>query len=122
MNTPTKQQAYAITKKFVDAIDLRDTKALEHDFGVSSAVAEEIYESIDEYFEQGTKLSIAPEEHAFDVKGNQRPFIDAYETDDKALGLECVFFANGSPGEAILHIEVSESDGGIKLYYKYIGS
>jgi hypothetical protein len=122
MSIPTKQQAYAIVKRFVDTIDLRDTKALELEFGVSRALAEEIYESVDEYFDQGTKLSLAPEEHAFDIKGDQRPFIDAYETNDKALGLECVLFANGRPEEAILHVEVSESEGGVKLYYKYIGS
>ncbi|PMY59476.1 MULTISPECIES: hypothetical protein [Pseudomonas] len=123
LNSPaTKQQAYAITQKFVDTINLRDAKALWLEFGISNAVAEEIHESIDEYFEQGTKLSLAPEEHAFDIKEHQRPFIDMYETNDKTVGLECILFANGSPGEAILHTEISASEGRIQLHYKYIGS
>jgi len=122
MSTPTNQQAYAKLKELVEAIDVRDSQALQQEFGISYAVADEIYESIDEYFDKGTKLSIAPEETAFDSRGQQRPFIDAYETNDKALGLECVLFANGAPGEAILHIEVSESDGQLSVYYKYVGS
>ncbi|MGF6207059.1 hypothetical protein [Pseudomonas frederiksbergensis] len=122
MSTPTNQQAYAKTKLLVEAIDRRDSPALERDFGISSAVADEIYESIDDYFDKGTKISIAPEEKAFDSRAQHRPFIDAYETDGKALGLECILFANGAPGEAIFHLEVSESNGQLAVYYKYIGS
>ncbi|WP_213941372.1 hypothetical protein [Pseudomonas sp. dw_612] len=122
MSTPTNQQAYAKTKLLVEAIDRRDSPTLERDFEISNAVADEIYESIDDYFDKGTKISIAPEETAFDSRAQHRPFIDAYETNDKALGLECVLFANGAPGEAILHLEVSESNGQLTVYYKYIGS
>ncbi|RON06238.1 hypothetical protein [Pseudomonas brassicacearum] len=122
MSTPTNQQVYAKAKELVEAIGLRDSEALQQDFRITNAVADEIYESIDAYFDKGTKLSIAPEETAFDSFGQQRPFIDAYETNDKALGLECVIFADGTPSEAILHIEVSESNGQLAVYYKYIGS
>ncbi|MBU6956901.1 hypothetical protein KRR23_03965 [Pseudomonas sp. CVAP len=122
MSTPTNQQAYTKAKEFVEAINLRDSKALLQGSRISNAVADEIYESIDDYFEKGTKLSIAPEEKAFDSHRRQRPFIDTYETNGKALGLECVIFADGKPSEAILHIEVSESNGQLAVYYKYIGS
>src|SRR5471030_277260 len=122
MSTPTNQQAYAKTKLLVEAIDRRDSPTLERDFGIPSAVADEIYESIDNYFDKGTKISIAPEGKAFESSAQHRPFIDAYETNDKALGLECVLFANGAPGEAILHLEVSERNGQLAVYYKYIGS
>ncbi|RON69739.1 hypothetical protein [Pseudomonas fluorescens] len=121
MSIPTNEQAYAKLKELVEAIDDRDSQALLNDFGISSAVAEEIFESIDEYFPEGAKLSIAPEKTAFDSR-KPRPFIDAYETDDKGLGLECILFANGEPGEAILHAEVAASDGKLSLSYKYIGS
>lgn len=121
MSIPTNEQAYARLKELVAAIDVRDSKALLDDFGISSAVAEEIYESIDEYFPQRPKLSIAPQDTAFDSR-KPRPFIDAYETDNKGLGLECVLFANGQPGEAILHAEVTANEGKPSVSYKYIGS
>lgn len=122
MSIPTNQQTYAKTKLLVEAIDRRDSPTLERDFGISDVIADEIYESIDDYFGKGAKISIAPEEKAFDSSAHHRPFIDTYETNGKALGLECVLFANGAPGEAILHLEVSESNGQLALYYKYIGS
>ncbi|WP_192558487.1 hypothetical protein [Pseudomonas allokribbensis] len=122
MSIPTKQQAYAKTKLLVEAIDRRDPPTLESDFGISNVVAVEIYESIDDYFDKGTKISIAPQGKAFDASAQHRPFIDTYETNGKALGLECVLFANGEPSEAILYLEVFEGNGQLLVYYKYIGS
>jgi hypothetical protein len=122
MSIPTNHQAYAKTKLLVEAIDRRDSSTLEQNFGISSAVADEIYECIDDYFTKGTKISIAPEEKAFDSSKQGRPYIDVYETNEKALGLECVLFADGAPGEANLHLEVSEVNGILMVYYKYIGS
>ena len=119
---PTQAQAYAKAKSFVETIDRRDTPALMRDFAIADAVADEIYASIDEYFSPGTTIAIAPEETAFDTNGRDRPFIDAYETSSKALGLECVLWANGAPGEAILHLEISQREGELVVYYKYIGS
>ncbi|NUA30688.1 hypothetical protein [Cupriavidus basilensis] len=122
MRTPTRQQAYDEAKRFIETIGLRDAQALQHKFGIASAVAEEIFECIDEYFDEGAILSIAPLEVAFDSRTQKRPCIDVYETNGKALGMECVLFENGRPGEAILHIEVSENNEKLDLYYKYIGS
>ncbi|MGN4047993.1 hypothetical protein [Pseudomonas sp. SM4] len=122
MSTPTNHQAYAKTKSLVEAINRRDSSTLEQNFGISSAVADEIYECIDEFFDKATSISIAPEEKAFDSSKQGRPYIDVYETNEKALGLECVLFADGAPGEAILHLEVSEVNGELMVYYKYIGS
>lgn len=118
---PTHAQAYAKAKSFVEAIDRRDTPMLKRDFAITDAVADEIYASLHEYFAPGTTIAIAPEETAFDTNGRDRPFIDAYETSSKALGLECVLWANGAPGEAILHLEISQREGELVVYYKYIG-
>ncbi|UVM47721.1 hypothetical protein LOY38_14820 [Pseudomonas sp. B21-015] len=109
-------------KQLVIAINQRDSQALQCDFGISSVVADEIYEAIDDYFDRGTKVSICPEREVFESRGKQRPFVDVYETDDGALRLEYVLFADGKPSEAILHIAVSETDSQPSLYYKYIGS
>lgn len=43
MSTPINHQAYAKAKLLVEAIDRRDSSTLEQDFGISSAVADEIY-------------------------------------------------------------------------------
>ncbi len=122
MRMPTRQQAYDEAKRFIETIGLWDAPALQHKFGISGAVANEIFECIDEYFDEGASLSIAPLEAAFDSRTQKRPWIDVYETNVKALGMECVLFENGRPGEAILHIEVSENGEKLDLYYKYIGS
>jgi hypothetical protein len=121
MSAPINHQAYAKTKLLVEAIDRRDSSTLEQNFGISSSVADEIYECIEDYFVKDTKISIAPEEKAFDLSIKRRPYIDVYETNEKAIGLECVLFADGAPGEAILHLEVSEVNGMLMVYYKYIG-
>lgn len=122
MSMPTNQQTYAKIKKLVEAVDVQDFQALQQKFGTSNTVAGEMYESINDYFDIGTKLTIAPEEKAFDSHGQRRPFIDTYETNDKALGLECVLFANGVPSEVILHVEISQNNGQLVVYYKYVGS
>lgn len=122
MSKPTNIQAYKKVKELIEAIDRRDTSVLESHFEIPSIVAEEIYECIDEFFDEGTRLSISPEAEAFSSGQHSRPFIDTYETNDEALGMECVIFANNKPSEAILHLELSESEGKIKTYYKYIGS
>jgi hypothetical protein len=121
MSSPTNHQAYAKAKLLVEAIDRRDSSTLEQDFGISRSVADEIYEYIEDYFVKDTKISIAPEEKAFYLSIKGRPCIDVYETNEKAIGLECVLFADGAPGEAILHLEVSEVNGMLMVYYKYIG-
>lgn len=115
-------RAYVKVKQLVITINQRDSQALQRDFGISTAVADEICEAIDDYFDRGTKVSICPEMEAFESRGKQRPFVDVYETDDGALGLECILFADGELSEAILHVEVSETDSQLSLYYKYIGS
>ncbi|PTS99760.1 hypothetical protein DBR24_12150 [Pseudomonas sp. HMWF006] len=115
-------RAYVKVKKLVITISQRDSQALQRDFGISTAVADEIYEAIDHYFDRGTKISMCPEMEAFVSCTKQRPFVDIYEADDGALGLECILFADGKPSEAILHVEVSETDSQLSLYYKYIGS
>ncbi|QOT74723.1 hypothetical protein [Cupriavidus basilensis] len=122
MRTPTRQQTYDEARRFIEAIGLRDAQVLQHKFGISSAVAEEIFGCIDEYFDEGAIPSIAPLEAAFDLRTQKRPCIDVYETNGKALGMACVLFDNGRPGEAILHIEVSENNEKLDLHYKYIGS
>ncbi|MGT2428270.1 hypothetical protein ACU4HD_05485 [Cupriavidus basilensis] len=83
---------------------------------------EEMFECIDAYFDKGAIISIAPLEAAFDSRMRKRPCIDGYETNGKVLGMECVLFENGMPGEAILHIEVSEDNERLDLYYQYTGS
>lgn len=122
MNTcPTMLQAYAIVQRFVEVVARRDSDTLKSDFKIASVVAEEIYEDIESYFGDSKNISIAGVERSFNLHG-QRPFIDAYETSSKALGMECVLFEGEIPGEAILHVEVQQCGGRLELYYKYIGS
>ena len=122
MSIATPQQAFALAQALVHALDQRDHQALQRDFGLSPAVQEELYQTLADFFEADTRLSLAPEAQAFASEGRARPFIDTYITHAQTLGLECVLFADGAPSEALLHLEVREQDGQWALYCKYIGS
>ena len=128
MSTPTLQQAYPLIQALVAALGEGDSAALQRLCAVSGAVSNEMLADIGDYFAPGSVLSVAalaplatltpaPQLHA-----GGRPAIDSYVTHAGALGVECVLYADGRPGEAILHVEVSAQGGALALYYKYIGS
>ncbi|MGK5055530.1 hypothetical protein ACQ4WY_01165 [Janthinobacterium sp. LB2P49] len=114
--------AYAQAAAFVQTLDRRDPVALQRDWALPPAVAEEIVEMLDSYFEASQALSLAPLARAFVPGKGGRPAIDVYATDAGPLGLECQLLADGKPGEAILHLEISGHDGALRLHYHYLGS
>ena len=117
-----RQLAYAQAAAFVQTIDGRDPVALQRDWGLSPAVADEIIEMLDSYFAADQALSLAPLAQAFVPGKGGRPAVDVYATEAGPLGLECLLLADGKPGEAILHLEMSGHDGALRLHYRYIGS
>lgn len=121
MDTPTQQQAYVAAQALLDAIDRRDALALGQRFLISDAVLEELYECLDDYFEPGTRLTLAPQALAFAERGGQRRFIDLYEQSDQTQALECVLFAEGVPSEVALYLRLYEVDGQWRAQYQYIG-
>ncbi|WP_215403992.1 hypothetical protein [Janthinobacterium sp. JC611] len=117
-----RQQAHALAAAFVQTLDRRDPVALQRDWALSPAVAGEAIEMLDSYFAAHQVLSLAPLAQAFVPGKGGRPAVDVYATDAGALGLECLLLADGKPGEAILHLEISGHDGAPRLHYHYIGS
>ncbi|PHV33066.1 hypothetical protein P9875_16230 [Janthinobacterium rivuli] len=117
-----RQLAYAQAAAFVQTLDGRDPVALQRDWGLSLAVADEIIDMLDSYFAASQALSLSPLAQAFVPGKGGRPGVDVYATDAGALGLECLLLADGKPGEAILHLEMSGHDGALRLHYQYIGS
>ncbi|OEZ86188.1 hypothetical protein JAB6_17710 [Janthinobacterium sp. HH104] len=117
-----RQLAYAQAAAFVQTLDGRDPVALQRDWGLSPGVADEIIEMLNSYFAADQALSLAPLAQAFVSGKGGRPAVDVYATDAGPLGLECRLLANGKPGEAILHLEMSGHDGALRLHYRYIGS
>ena len=122
MTDSLRQQAYAQAAAFVHTLDRRDPVALQRDWTVSSALAGEIVEMLDSYYAAGQRLSLAPLAQAFTPGKGGRPAVDVYATHAGPLGMECVLLADGRPGEAILHLEVSGHDAAMRLHYKYLGS
>ena len=122
MTDSLRQQAYAQAAAFVHTLDRRDPVALQRDWSLSPAVAEEILEMLDSYFSANQALSLAPLAQAFMPGKGGRPAVDVYATDAGPLGLECLLLADGKPGEATLHLEMSGHDGALRLHYHYIGS
>ncbi|MGK5037059.1 hypothetical protein [Janthinobacterium sp. LB3P118] len=122
MTDSLRQQAYAQAAAFVHTLDRRDPVALQRDWSLSPAVAEEILEMLDSYFSANQALSLAPLAQAFMPGKGGRPAVDVYATDAGPLGLECLLLADGKPGEATLHLEMSGHDGALRLRYHYIGS
>ncbi|MEF2265927.1 hypothetical protein V3C40_03945 [Janthinobacterium sp. LS2A] len=117
-----RQLAYAQAAAFVQTLDGRDPVALQRDWGLSPGVADEIIEMLDSYFAADQALSLAPLAQAFVPGKGGRPAVDVYATGAGPLGLECRLLADGKPGEAILHLEMSGHDGALHLHYRYIGS
>ncbi|MCM2564778.1 MULTISPECIES: hypothetical protein [Janthinobacterium] len=117
-----RQLAYAQAAAFVQTLDTRDPVALQRDWGLSPGVADEIIEMLDSYFAANQALSLAPLAQAFVPGKGGRVAVDVYATDAGPLGLECLLLADGQPGEATLHLEMSGHDGALRLHYHYIGS
>lgn len=117
-----RRQAHALAGAFVEALDLRDPVALQRDWAMPPALAGEICDMVDSYFTPRQRLSLAPLAQAFVPGKGGRPSVDVYATDAGPLGMECQLLADGQPGEAILHLEVSGHEGAWRLTYKYIGS
>ncbi len=122
MTDSLRQQAYAQAAAFVHTLDRRDPVALQRDWSLSPDVAEEIVEMLDSYFSADQALSLAPLAQAFVPGKGGRPAVDVYATDAGPLGMECLLLADGKPGEATLHLEMSGHDGALRLHYQYIGS
>ncbi len=122
MSGSLRQLAYAQAAAFVQTLDGRDPVALQRDWGLSSAVADELIEMLDSYFAADQVLSLAPLAQACVPGKAGRPAVDVYATDAGPLGLECLLLADGKPGEAVLHLEMSGHDGVLRLHYRYIGS
>lgn len=121
MNMPTQLQAYAAAQALVDALDRRDTDTLQQGFCISDAVLEEVYQALDDSFDPGARLSLAPVALAFAERGGQRRFIDFYQQNDQAVALDCVLFADGQPSETAVYLALHQVDGQWLAHYKYIG-
>lgn len=117
-----EQLAYNKLERFVEGISNRDSSVLQREFSINPSVIDEIYESIDDYYDSGVKLSIATLAVAGHVQPGGRRLIDFYRMNDGGLGVECVLLIDGKVGEAILHAEFSIDGDKCELKYKYIGS
>ena len=117
-----RRQAYALADDIVRTLDRRDAVALQRDWAIPPAVAGEIIDMLDSYFAAEQRLSLAPLAQAFAQGKGGRPDVDVYAANDGALGMECRLLADGKPGEAILHLDVSGHGGALRLHYHYIGS
>ncbi|MGS7254208.1 hypothetical protein ACQ7NP_24140 [Pseudomonas anuradhapurensis] len=117
-----EQLAFNKLERFVEGISNRDSSLLQREFSINSSVIDEIYESIDDYYDSGVKLSIATMEDAGQVQVGGRSLIDFYTMDNGGLGVECVLLIDGVAGEAILHAEFAIDGDKCELKYKYIGS
>ncbi|MEG1116726.1 MAG: hypothetical protein RSE46_16960, partial [Janthinobacterium sp.] len=89
-----RQQAYALAAAFVHTLDRRDPVALQRDWALSAAVAEEVIDMLDSYFAANQVLSLAPLAQAFVPGKGGRPAVDVYATDAGPLGLECLLLAD----------------------------
>ena len=117
-----RRQAYALADAFVRTLDGRDPVALQRDWAVAPALADEIVDMLDGYFAPQQRLALAPPALAFVPGKAGRPAVDVYATDAGPLGMECQLLADGKPGEAILHLEIAGHDDAMRLSYRYLAS
>lgn len=117
-----RRQAYALADAFVRTLDERDPVALQRDWAVAPALADEIVDMLGSYFAPQQRLALAPLALAFVPGKGGRPAVDVYATDAGPLGMECQLLADGKPGEAILQLEVDGHDDAMRLSYRYLAS
>ncbi|WP_186014664.1 hypothetical protein [Burkholderia gladioli] len=123
MNSSINYRAYKEISEFLDAINSMNKEVLKSRFGVSEPILDEICESLEDYFGEKSIVDLAPIGEAFSSKRGSRPYIDIFEMDDdKSWGAECVLWVGGKAAEPILHVELLETNDGLNLKCKYIGS
>jgi len=122
MEVNLSAQQYSALSNLINSISKRDSATLSSEFNISQEIQEEIIESLENYYDTSTILTAPPKDRASESAGGGRSFIEAFHMNDGAIGIECILFADGEPGEAIIHIEMSTNTTNPKLTYKYIGS
>lgn len=119
LDTVITEDQYSALARFVAAISARDGRTLSAQFLVSEDIVDEIFEAVSDYYDEGVALTVPSPEVAA-IPGGPRMLVEAYQTNYGTVIVECVMFADGVRGEAILHVEfVDDSD---RLHYRYIGS
>ena len=115
-------QVHDLLERFLDTVNTRDRVALQRDWAMAPAVAEELYQDLDSYFPARPAITVAPRDLANKTVAGGRPMLDAFLRHDHMLVLECVLFGDGVPGEAILHVDIRHTAGVLSLHYRYTGS
>lgn len=95
-----RRQAYALADAFVRTLDGRDPVALQRDWAVAPALADEIVDMLDSYFAPQQRLALAPLALAFVPGKGGRPAVDVYATDAGPLGMECQLLAGRQAGRS----------------------
>ncbi|WP_155636679.1 hypothetical protein [Burkholderia gladioli] len=114
---------YKEISEFLGAVNSMDKEVLKSRFGVSEPILDEICKSLEDYFGEKSVVDLAPISEAFSSRKDSRPYIDIFEMDgDKSWGAECVLWVDGKAAEPILHVELLETNDGLNLKCKYIGS
>jgi hypothetical protein len=90
---------YAALQKFVAAISARNREVLSERFLVPVDVIDEIFEAINDYFDEGVVLTV-PMTGMAAIPGDSRPPVDAYRANAGTVIVDCVLFADGIPDQA----------------------
>lgn len=123
MNAPLEYEAYAVIAEFLDALNSMNHATLESSYGVSATLFTEISECMHDYFGKWPDARLAPLDIAFSGKKNGRPYIDIFPTNQSGVWkAECILWVEGKVQEPILHVQLIETDGRLRLRYEYIGS
>lgn len=123
MSEELRKLMYEKLTNFLRIVSAGDADLLFDIFGISKPILDEIEESLIEYFNNIQPMSLAPYDVAFNKKGKDRPFFDAFEMNDpNFIGVECVIFVNEKETEAILHVEFEKNEDDLNFKFKYIGS
>lgn len=122
MTLQLNDQQYQVLLDLIDSISKKDNITLSTKFNLTQEIQDEIAECLDNYYDPATRLTAPPLDRAAEPAGGGRSLIEVFYMNDGSFGIECILYANGNPGEAILHAEMTPDPENPKISYKYIGS
>lgn len=121
MTIKLNEKQYNLIKHLINSISNQDTAALLK-LNLSIDIQEEITECLEIYYDSTTTLTAPPLVRSSESADGGRSLIECFYMNDGNIGIECILFADGKAGEAILHAELTSDTVNPKISYKYIGS
>ena len=114
---------YALIKKFINAVDTKDSDILKYKFNIIEDNVDYLYETLYNYYDQKTKIDILPFEEAYNDAVEEQRYCDIFKfNDEECWGVDFNILANGKIDEPKFHFKICKKNEQYILEFLYIDS